>query len=143
VRVLATHSIRQFPLHFPSRASPCATRFWTSSTSHYDFVLISHFVCTCCGSNLYFECIRYLATVHSYFVEWLLFTVMFFVVGFAPPFQYTEERKREWPSAWELSSSPADPGGRAVCSRSLTGIAVSNPTVGMDTCLLWLLCVVR
>ena len=27
VRVLATHSIRQFPLHIPSRASPCATRF--------------------------------------------------------------------------------------------------------------------
>ena len=34
VRVLATHSIRQFPLHFPSRASPCATRFRTSSTSY-------------------------------------------------------------------------------------------------------------
>ena len=33
VRVLATHSIRQFPLHFPSRASPCATMFRTSSTS--------------------------------------------------------------------------------------------------------------
>jgi len=32
VRVLATHSIRLFPLHFPSRASPCATRFRTSST---------------------------------------------------------------------------------------------------------------
>ena len=32
VRVLATHSIRQFPLHFPSRASPCAIRFQTSST---------------------------------------------------------------------------------------------------------------
>ena len=32
VRVLATHSIRQFPLHFPSRASPFATRFRTSST---------------------------------------------------------------------------------------------------------------
>jgi hypothetical protein len=32
VRVLATHSIRQFLLHFPSRASPCATRFRTSST---------------------------------------------------------------------------------------------------------------
>ena len=31
VRVLATHSIRQFPLHFLSRASPCATRFRTSS----------------------------------------------------------------------------------------------------------------
>ena len=27
VRVLATHSIRQFPLYFPSRASPCAIRF--------------------------------------------------------------------------------------------------------------------
>ena len=27
VRVLATHSIRQFPLHFPSLASPCAIRF--------------------------------------------------------------------------------------------------------------------
>jgi len=33
VRVLATHSIRQFPLHFPSCASPCAIRFQTSSTS--------------------------------------------------------------------------------------------------------------
>ena len=32
VRVLATHSIRQFPLHFPSRASSCAIRFRTSST---------------------------------------------------------------------------------------------------------------
>ena len=31
-RVLATHSIRQFPLHFPSRASPCAIRFQTHST---------------------------------------------------------------------------------------------------------------
>jgi len=32
VRVLATHSIRQFPLHFPSRASPCAIRFQTHYT---------------------------------------------------------------------------------------------------------------
>ena len=32
VRVLATHSIRQFPLHFPSRASPCATTFRTQYT---------------------------------------------------------------------------------------------------------------
>jgi len=31
MRVLATHSICQFPLHFPSRASPCATKFRTSS----------------------------------------------------------------------------------------------------------------
>jgi len=33
MRVMATHSIRQFPLQFPSRASPCATRFRTQYTS--------------------------------------------------------------------------------------------------------------
>jgi len=33
VRVLATHSIRQFPLHFPSRASPCAITFQLDSTT--------------------------------------------------------------------------------------------------------------
>ena len=32
-RVLATHSIRQFPLHFPSRASPCAITFQLQPTS--------------------------------------------------------------------------------------------------------------
>jgi len=31
-RVLATHSIRQFPLHFPSRASPCDVTFQLEST---------------------------------------------------------------------------------------------------------------
>ena len=35
VRVLATHSIRQFPLHFPSRVSPCAIRFQTHSNTAY------------------------------------------------------------------------------------------------------------
>jgi hypothetical protein len=33
VRVLATHSIRQFPLHFPSRAPPCAITFQLESTT--------------------------------------------------------------------------------------------------------------
>jgi len=33
-RVLATHSIRQFPLHFPSRASPCVITFQLASTTH-------------------------------------------------------------------------------------------------------------
>ena len=33
VRLLATHSIRQFILHFPSRASPCATRFRRNSNT--------------------------------------------------------------------------------------------------------------
>jgi len=32
-RVRATHSIRQFPLHFPSRASPCAITFQLDSTA--------------------------------------------------------------------------------------------------------------
>jgi hypothetical protein len=32
-RVLATHSIRQFPLHFPSRASTCAITFQLDSTT--------------------------------------------------------------------------------------------------------------
>jgi len=32
-RLLATHSIRIFPLHFPSRASPCAIRFRTCYTT--------------------------------------------------------------------------------------------------------------
>ena len=31
--VLATHSIRQFPLHFPSRASPCAITFQLESNN--------------------------------------------------------------------------------------------------------------
>jgi len=31
-RVLATHSVRQFPLHFPSRASPWAITFQLDST---------------------------------------------------------------------------------------------------------------
>jgi len=34
-RVLAPHSIRQFPLHFPSRVSPCAITFQLESTSVY------------------------------------------------------------------------------------------------------------
>jgi hypothetical protein len=32
-RVLAIHSIRQFPLHFPSRASPCAITFQLGSNN--------------------------------------------------------------------------------------------------------------
>ena len=32
-RVLATHSIRQFPRHFPFRASPCAITFQLDSTT--------------------------------------------------------------------------------------------------------------
>ena len=34
-RLLATHSIRLFPLHFSSRASPCATRFRFHHTAYH------------------------------------------------------------------------------------------------------------
>ena len=33
-RVLATHSIREFPLHLPSRALPCAVTFQLKSTNN-------------------------------------------------------------------------------------------------------------
>ena len=39
-RVLATHSIRQFPLHFPSRASPCAIIFQLDSTCVYCIIRV-------------------------------------------------------------------------------------------------------
>ena len=37
-RVLATYSIRQFPLHFPSRASPCAVTFQLDSNYTRDSI---------------------------------------------------------------------------------------------------------
>ena len=40
-RVLATHSIRQFPLHFPSRASTCAITFQLDSTTDWCSLLLS------------------------------------------------------------------------------------------------------
>ena len=41
-RVLATQSIRQFPLHFPSRTLPCAITFQLDSTHPNFTTLISH-----------------------------------------------------------------------------------------------------
>jgi hypothetical protein len=40
-RVLATHSIRQFPLHFPFRASPCAITFQLDSTFSGDMLPVN------------------------------------------------------------------------------------------------------
>jgi hypothetical protein len=50
-RVLATHCIRQFPFHFPSRASSCAITFQTESTYIFDTLWLSintlaHFGCS-------------------------------------------------------------------------------------------------
>jgi len=50
VRVVATQSIRQFPLHFPSRASPCAIRFQTHSNSYHR----QHFIFTLQLTGQYF-----------------------------------------------------------------------------------------
>ena len=44
-RVLATHSFRQFPLHFLSRASPCAITFQLDSTSVLQMIKILDFIC--------------------------------------------------------------------------------------------------
>jgi len=46
-RVLATHSIRQFPLHFPCRASPCAITFQLESTRQWRLRMLwsRHSVC--------------------------------------------------------------------------------------------------
>jgi hypothetical protein len=55
-RVLATHSIRQFPLHFPSCASPCTTTFQLDSTKLTLYFGSSWEMCfdttTCCLPNL-------------------------------------------------------------------------------------------
>jgi len=45
-RVLATHSIRHFPLHFPSHASPYAITFQLeSTTTHSSGLLLSIYAC--------------------------------------------------------------------------------------------------
>jgi hypothetical protein len=51
-RVLATHWIRQFPLHFPSRASPCAITFQLDTISSLSLcvcvcVCVCVYVCIC------------------------------------------------------------------------------------------------
>jgi hypothetical protein len=40
-RVLTTHSIRQFPLHFPSHASTCAIIFQLDSKAHSSFFILT------------------------------------------------------------------------------------------------------
>jgi hypothetical protein len=58
-RVLATHSLRQFPLHFPSRASPCAITFQLESNNAVSYLTLklhkeeSTLVRTTATSSLY------------------------------------------------------------------------------------------
>jgi hypothetical protein len=44
VRVLATHSICQFPLHFPSRTSPCAITFQLDSITVKICITYCHYL---------------------------------------------------------------------------------------------------
>jgi len=53
-RVLATHCIRQFPIHFPSRASPCAITFQLESTMTWEGPAMSPQVpCKSKGQHLF------------------------------------------------------------------------------------------
>ena len=62
-RVLATHSIRQFPFHFPSRASPCSITFHLESTVYPDSSDVRGFTCFMtskiwCYIRLYLYCLN-------------------------------------------------------------------------------------
>jgi hypothetical protein len=46
-RVLAIHSIHQFPLHFPSHASPCAITFQLDSSRNWRGGTMSQWSCYC------------------------------------------------------------------------------------------------
>ena len=63
-RVLATHSIRQFPLHFPFRASPCATTFQLESSRFMVFVLSF-----CSFSDIYATKLKDIWIFHVYSFE--------------------------------------------------------------------------
>jgi len=71
-RVLATYSIRQFPLHFPSRVSPCAITFQLDSTTKYvmnSVVILTRLVCSSNLFNLYAPCILYIGQAYCFSPE--------------------------------------------------------------------------
>ena len=70
-RVLATHFIHQFPLHFPSRASLCAITFQLDSTSRcpfWTFYFFAYFLKTSARGS----CPRslFLSHIISLFSQW-------------------------------------------------------------------------
>jgi len=73
-RVLATHSIRQFPLHFPARASPCAITFQTQSIYSVGALVIWKETCICRTilSSVVSEALPYFSTLchelHQFFL---------------------------------------------------------------------------
>ena len=68
LRVLATHSIRQFPLHFPSCASPCAIRFQLDSTA--SLTLTNS---TFCPHTVFMWISEQTAIIFLYNINWLVF----------------------------------------------------------------------
>jgi hypothetical protein len=60
-RVLGTHSIRQFPLHFPSRASPCAITFQLGSNNPTVTLPFPDLTTTIsyCSDHEFFTCLSY------------------------------------------------------------------------------------
>ena len=82
-RVLATHSIRQFPLHFPSFASLCAVTFQQESTLYLLDVLKkiykfwSFVIRNCIGSSVYWVIVfEHLFMVAGTSIKRLLSTVV-------------------------------------------------------------------
>ena len=71
VRVLATNSISQFPLHFPSRASPCAITFQLeSNTNKFTIIQLIYFFfylspTNFCVINLFFQGVYFKMSLKS------------------------------------------------------------------------------
>ena len=64
-RVLATHSIRQFPLHFPSLASPCAITFQLESTTILKDFKSSYSLYVCLSLSLSLSLLNGCTVEHS------------------------------------------------------------------------------
>jgi len=80
-RVLATHSIHHFPLHFLTHASPCAITFWQESTSEvrcrrnvwWFWPLIYMQCCACLCACLCLWITRCLLNWHQSYLYWRCF----------------------------------------------------------------------
>ena len=86
MRVLATHSIRQFPLHFPFRASPCATSFRTSSTYYFVFIFFLLYVCLCLYLFYFVPLCVLLFLCNTYFLPSFISSFFYSIVLLKPYF---------------------------------------------------------
>ena len=59
-RVLPTNSIRQFPLHFPTRASPCVVTFQLDSTYINEYLIHRRWLCAVLRRNQQILCCFFL-----------------------------------------------------------------------------------